>query len=202
MLSFLFYIFSSILLISSLFVIITTNPVYSVFYLILGFCNASAILLLFELEFLGFLLLIVYVGAIAVLFLFVVIMLNVAVSREHSSNFFGYLFFAVIFCSFFVITQNFSYNTSLFFQQSYFSWFSSYDSSQNVLLIANVLYSYYFVPFLLAGFVLLIAMVGAIVLTLNPTLFYNSQSLIFKKQKVYQQLSRQSNKAVFLFKRN
>lgn len=200
MTSFLFYLFSSIILISCVLVIITPNPVFSVFYLILGFCNASAVLLLFELEFLGLLLLIIYVGAIAVLFLFVVIMLNVPVNKDSFSNFHLLFFFFFFLFSFFFFLE-FSFKTTSFDHSFYFIWFHFFDSSQNVLLIANVLYSFYFVPFLVAGFILLVAIVGAILLTLNKNIKLKNDAFA-KKQLVFQQLSRQSKKAVFLFHRD
>ena len=76
----LFYFFSSLALISAIMVISLTNAVHSVLFLIVVFCNVAGLLLLFGAEFLAFLLLIVYVGAIAVLFLFVVMMLNIKTS--------------------------------------------------------------------------------------------------------------------------
>tara|TARA_Y100000815_G_scaffold274616_1_gene309319 strand:+ start:293 stop:895 length:603 start_codon:yes stop_codon:yes gene_type:complete len=200
MLSFLFYLFASTMLISCVFVIITPNPVFSVFYLILGFCNASAILLLFELEFLGLLLLIIYVGAIAVLFLFVVMMLNVPVNRVYFSSVHFFFFFFFFFLSFFLFST-FSFEIASFEHSFYLVWFYSFDSVQNVLLMANVLYSFYFVPFLIAGFILLVAIVGAILLTLNRNLVLKNNTFA-KKQLVYQQLSRDSKKAIFLFSQN
>ena len=85
------YFFITILLLSSLFVLISQNPVHSVLFLILAFCNASGILFLFNAEFLGLVFIIIYVGAIAILFLFVVMMLNVKVYS--SSNSFIYHFY-------------------------------------------------------------------------------------------------------------
>jgi NADH-quinone oxidoreductase subunit J len=78
----LFYLFSSLAVISSLMVIRSENPVHSVLFLILAFFNASGLLLLLEVEFLAMLFIIVYVGAVAVLFLFVVMMLNIKVSQD------------------------------------------------------------------------------------------------------------------------
>ena len=81
------YFFITILLLSSLFVLISQNPVHSVLFLILAFCNASGILFLFNAEFLGLVFIIIYVGAIAILFLFVVMMLNVKIYSS-SNNFY------------------------------------------------------------------------------------------------------------------
>ena len=81
----LFYIFSSIAIVSSLMLISARNPVHSVLFLVLVFCNAAGLLILLETEFLAMLFLVVYVGAIAVLFLFVVMMLNVRVTELNQS---------------------------------------------------------------------------------------------------------------------
>ena len=77
----LFSLFSSLALLSAVLVIISKNPVYSALFLILSFCNASALLFLLKLEFLPITFLVVYVGAIAVLFLFVIMMLNIKISE-------------------------------------------------------------------------------------------------------------------------
>jgi NADH:ubiquinone oxidoreductase subunit 6 (subunit J) len=87
------YFFSFLLLLSSIFVFISKNPVHSVLFLILTFCNAAGILFLFNAEFLGLVFIIIYVGAIAVLFLFVVMMLNVKI---YSSDEFYYLPFILL----------------------------------------------------------------------------------------------------------
>ena len=96
----LFYFFSFLMLLSSIMVIGAKNPIHSVLFLILVFCNATGLLILLEVEFLAMIFLVVYVGAIAVLFLFVVMMLNIKVV-ELSENLFLYLpigaFVAMIF---------------------------------------------------------------------------------------------------------
>ena len=87
----------SLLLISSIFVIFAENPVHSVLFLILSFFNVSCILLLFQVEFLSLLFLIIYVGAIAVLFLFVIMMLNVKVQSSNDLSFIAPLIFFCIY---------------------------------------------------------------------------------------------------------
>jgi NADH-quinone oxidoreductase subunit J len=79
--SMLFYFFAGLTLISSIMVIGSRNPVHSVLFLILAFCNSAGLLLLLEIEFLAMIFIVVYVGAIAVLFLFVVMMLNIKISE-------------------------------------------------------------------------------------------------------------------------
>ena len=88
--SFLFYMFASFALLAGIMVIRAKNPVYSVLFLILVFCNVSGLLLLINLDFFAMVFLVVYVGAIAVLFLFVVMMLNVKLS-EINDNILRYL---------------------------------------------------------------------------------------------------------------
>lgn len=89
---FLFF-FSSLLIISALLLINTKNPVYSVLFLILIFCNSTGLLLLFNIEFISILLIIIYIGAITVLFLFVIMMLNIQTYKNPSFNYLITFFF-------------------------------------------------------------------------------------------------------------
>lgn len=207
----LFNLFSSIVLISGVMVVCSLNPVHSVLFLVLAFCNSTCLLLLLEVEFLGFLFLVVYVGAIAVLFLFVVMMLTPRVESSGSfmrgSAFIDFLPTGVLLAGVFLgeiyamVSADFvgvcapAAGHSL----NYASWFQLSDgvgfSSSNVEVLGQVLYSYYLYFFLLAGFVLLIAMVGAIVLTLHRGSLGSQFKL--KNQQVREQMSRDSGEAVF-----
>lgn len=184
--------FSFLLLLSSIFVFISKNPVHSVLFLILTFCNASAILFLFNAEFLGLIFIIIYVGAIAVLFLFVVMMLNVKI---YSSDEFSYLPF-IFLGGFILIVQIFlvlekAFSNSNFWETSLFYTFDNYlDTLTSIDVLGQSLYNYYLLCFLLAGLVLLVAMIGAIVLTLN----FSSQR---KNELVSRQLSRSDNFLAF-----
>jgi NADH-quinone oxidoreductase subunit J len=185
-------ILNSFLLISGFLVILSENPVHAVLFLILTFCSASSISILFNAEFLGLLFIIIYVGAIAVLFLFVVMMLNVKV---YATRNFYYLPALSTICVI-LFFQVFSTTSKVFQDQSTVHLDSSFsflfDSLENIDLLGQSLYNYFLICFLLAGLILLVAMVGAIVLTLN----FRSDR---KNELVFRQLSR-SDKFLFHFK--
>jgi NADH-quinone oxidoreductase subunit J len=183
-----------LLLVSSgFFVSFSKNPVESVLFLILTFCNAAAILFIFNSEFLGLLFIIIYVGAIAVLFLFVVMMLNVK-NQDPSQDLFllrqGGLFnllflllsYIVCIAIYLAIGKAFLSSASLV-DVSNSSVFSVYDSLTNIEVMGQSLYNHYLICFILAGLILLIALVGSIVLTLR----YSSRQ---KNQLISRQLSR------------
>ena len=192
------------LAISSLLVLTSENPVHSVLFLILIFCNASVILLLFQLEFLALVFVMVYVGAVAVLFLFVVMMLNIKVLEGSglfsfrtfyafiaSFGLFG-LFYSLVEESFFGFKDYLYFDapSEVFFDSSNLH-FNRMDCLSNIDVIGQVLYNYFTPCFLIAGLLLLIAMVGAIVLTLN----FSSDR---KNELFYRQLSRSDNFLSFL----
>ena len=178
-------------------VISARNPVHSVLFLILVFCNAAGLLILLEAEFLALLFIVVYVGAIAVLFLFVVMMLNVKISEVQDEvlqylpigGLIGIVFLLEIFL---IIEGDFvSLLNTNNINPEYINWFSNKDSISNIQTLGDVLYTDYVIFFLLAGVILLIAMVGAIVLTM-------STRTSLRRQFIYQQVSRDFENAVFL----
>ncbi len=160
-----FYVFSAVLLFSALMVITARNPVHSVLFLILAFFNSAGLFLLMEAEFLAALLVIVYVGAVAVLFLFVVMMLDIdfAVLRRGMIRHLPVgLITAAIFASEIIMMA--------------LSWKIApgangmvatpvHHEFANTANLGMVLYTQYLLPFQVAGLVLLVAMIGAIVLT-------------------------------------
>jgi NADH:ubiquinone oxidoreductase subunit 6 (subunit J) len=265
--TFLFYIFSSIALISGVMVIRSKNPVHSVLFLILVFCNAAGLLILLDLDFFAMIFLVVYVGAIAVLFLFVVMMLNIKLAEIHenvlrylpiggligliflfevllvvdndlipvlsvspllteSNNIFQFselLSFKIKGLSI-LFNPNISYgeylkdlenlNTGLFspfhggtssiaslgnetlvrdFQSfnylSYTQWPSKIESITNIEALGQIIYTYYFYFFIVASLILLIAMIGAIVLTMH-------KGITVKRQEVYEQNNREFAKTI------
>lgn len=151
--------------ISSFFVYFSSNPIHSILFLIISFFEASLTLLLFQLEFLGFLFLIIYVGAIAVLFLFVIMMLE---SKLLSSAWHMYML-GFTFLKFFISIQVFFSFADLFL----FPFFNLseiwvfFDDIDNLKNFGQVLYNYYLESVLLAGLILLIAVIGPITLTLR-----------------------------------
>ena len=158
-----FFLFSSITVLSSIAVISSRNPVHSVFFLILAFVNSAGIFVLAGAEFLAMILLIVYVGAVAVLFLFVVMMLNIGVD-EIKVQAKKYMFsgFLVAFILLLELIFSFS-NFDVIYQKSN----NDIYKLSNTHEIGNILYTNYFLPFQIAGCILLVAMLGAIILTLR-----------------------------------
>ena len=197
---FLFFIFSSIILTSGLIVISARNPIHAVLFLILVFVNVVLLLLLLEVEFLALTFVIVYVGAVAVLFLFVVMMLNIKVVELNKEliHYFpiGGLIGMIFLFDILLITINKEMipvlNIEYMSQFTYLNWHEQIDPQNNIEVMGLLIYTYYFFFFLLSAVVLLIAMIGAIVLTTEVT----DKSL--KTQQIYQQLSRNSQNAIYL----
>ena len=164
-----FYLFSAILLLSSLMVISTKNPVHSVLFLILAFLNAAGIFVILHAEFLAMILIIVYVGAVAVLFLFVVMMLDFKTSLE-KDNILQYmpigLLIGLVFIAELVIVL---INTRLDLSniQILSNPLDNFSDQSNIEAIGSILYTNYVLYFQLSGVILLVAMVGSIVLTLR-----------------------------------
>ncbi len=164
-----FYLFSAILLLSSLMVISTKNPVHSVLFLILAFLNAAGIFVILHAEFLAMILIIVYVGAVAVLFLFVVMMLDFKTSLE-KDNILQYmpigLLIGLVFIAELVIVL---INTRLDLSniQILSNPLDNFSDQSNTEAIGSILYTNYVLFFQLSGVILLVAMVGSIVLTLR-----------------------------------
>ncbi len=179
----LFYIFSIVTILSSFFVVFSYNPVHSVLFLIFSFFNVAVIFLLSDAEFIAMTLIIVYVGAVAVLFLFVVMMLNIneVLIKE---GFLKYFPLGLLLISIFL--------TELIFV---FKDIDLYNQSNNGINIDNLLnqgnentkalglflYTDFFIIFQISGFLLLVAMIGAIVLAHDNQLNIKSQNIIKQK---------------------
>ena len=180
---FLFYLFSGILVISSVLVITSKNPIHSVLFLILCFFNSSILFLFLNAEFLAMILLIVYVGAVAVLFLFVVMMLDIKISqaRKNLLNYLplGLFVSFVIFFEFIVIIKNSKIVPFVVKNKN-----MENNLVDNTHLLGNILYTDFFLLFQLSGIILLVAMVGAIFLTLR-------KRKGVKKQNIYNQIFRE-----------
>ena len=182
-----FYVFSIIAVVSAIMVTVSKNTVHSVFFLILDFISISCLFIMIGAEFLGMIMLIVYVGAVAVLFLFVVMMLNVAqqknqwfISEENSSHIpVGLLISAIIFFELIIVIGGWKYKPDLFISSSSIS-----NEITNTHSLGQVLYTDYIHIFQISGMILLIAMIGAIVLTFR-------QREGVKKQSYLKQISRE-----------
>jgi len=164
-----FYMFSGIMLASAFMVISSRNPVHSVLFLILAFVNASGLFIMTGAEFLGRLLIVVYVGAVAVLFLFVVMMLDVDFA-ELREGFLQYLpigaLIGIIFLVELILVVG-SWVTAPVASGSTAQPTPTVDEVRNIEALGNILYTDHIFFFQIAGMILLVAMVGAIVLTLR-----------------------------------
>ena len=183
-----FYIFSIIAVISAIMVTVSKNTVHSVFFLILDFISISCLFIMIGAEFLGMIMLIVYVGAVAVLFLFVVMMLNVAqqinqwfVSEQNSGHIpIGLIISTLIFFELIIVIGGWKYKPNLMNSGS----LSSSSEISNTHSLGSVIYTDYIHIFQISGMVLLISMIGAIVLTFR-------QREGVKKQSYLKQISRE-----------
>jgi len=190
-----FYFFSTIAVFASIMVTVSRNTIYSVFFLILVFVTVSILFIMIGAEFLGMIMLIVYVGAVAVLFLFVVMMLNITeqtVKRSTRKGFInnisvGLIVGLIIFLELLVVVGGWKYkgtfvplsSTSLNLEIS------------NTHALGNVLYTDYIHLFQIVGMILLISMIGAITLT-----FSKRENI--KRQSYFDQIQREKSSAVSL----
>jgi len=190
-----FYTFSLIAVVSAILVTISRNTVHSVFFLILNFISVSCLFIMIGAEFLGMIMLIVYVGAVAVLFLFVVMMLNVAQQKntlfESSSDGkhipIGLLISLIIFFEIIIVIGGWKYRPDLLNSIS----LNISSELTNTHSLGYVLYTNYIHLFQLSGMILLVAMIGAIVLT-----FRKRSGL--KRQSYFRQISREKIEGVDL----
>ena len=188
-----FYVFSLIAIISAIMVTVSKNTVHSVFFLILDFISISCLFIMIGAEFLGMIMLIFYVGAVAVLFLFVVMMLNVAQQKnqwllsEDSSGHIpiGLIISALIFFELIIVIGGWKYKPDLFNSNN----LDISSELSNTHSLGQILYTDYIHVFQISGMILLIAMIGAIVLTFR-------QREGVKKQSYIKQISRERSEGV------
>jgi NADH-quinone oxidoreductase subunit J len=164
-----FYLFAGICVASAVMVIASRNPVHSVLFLILAFVNAAGLFVLMGAEFLAMILIVVYVGAVAVLFLFVVMMLDVDFA-ELRQGFLDYLpvgglIAFIFFLELFLVLASWAIGPGV--ARTITSPIPNIDTVSNTAALGHVLYTRYVYYFQAAGLVLLVAMIGAIVLTLR-----------------------------------
>ena len=182
-----FYFFSIISVFSAIMVTVSRNTVYSVFFLILVFVSVSILFIMIGAEFLGMIMLIGYVGAGAVLFLFVVMMLNIneqLQERKKTKGFInnislGWIVGSIIFLELLVVIGGWKYKDS-------FTPLSSLNINtklSNTHALGNVLYTEYIHLFQIAGMILLIAMIGAITLTFSKRENVKRQSYLKQIQR-------------------
>ena len=187
-----FYFFSTITVFSAIMVIVSRNTVYSVFFLILVFVTVSILFIMIGAEFLGMIMLIVYVGAVAVLFLFVVMMLNITENLTKRSSrkglinniSVGSIVGLIIFLELLVVVGGWKY------KGTFTPLSNTYNNElSNTHAIGNILYTDYIHLFQIAGIILLISMIGAITLT-----FSKRENI--KKQSYIKQISREKASSI------
>jgi NADH-quinone oxidoreductase subunit J len=190
-----FYLFALIAIVSAVMVTVSKNTVHSVFFLILDFISISCLFIMIGAEFLGMIMLIVYVGAVAVLFLFVVMILNVAqqknqwfAAKESSKHIpIGLIVSVIIFFELIIVIGGWKYKPDVVSAMS----LNIDNNISNTHSIGYVLYTDYIHVFQLSGMILLVAMVGAIVLTFR-------QRSGVKRQSYFSQISRERSDSVEL----
>ena len=188
-----FYTFSIIAVVSAIMVTVSKNTVHSVFFLILDFISISCLFIMIGAEFLGMIMLIVYVGAVAVLFLFVVMMLNVAQQKNQwfasaaSSKHIpvGLIISTIIFFELIIVIGGWKYKPEIFDVNNSLK----VSDLSNTHVLGQVLYTDYIHIFQISGMILLVAMVGAIVLTFR-------QRSNVKRQSYIKQISRERAEGV------
>ena len=188
-----FYTFSIIAVVSAIMVTASKNTVHSVFFLILDFISISCLFIMIGAEFLGMIMLIVYVGAVAVLFLFVVMMLNVAQQKnqrfagQSTSKHIpvGLIISTLIFFEIIIVIGGWKYKPEIFDINNSLA----NTSVSNTHSLGQILYTDYIHVFQISGMILLVAMIGAIVLTFR-------QRSGVKKQSYIKQISRERAEGV------
>ena len=188
-----FYTFSIIAVVSAIMVTASKNTVHSVFFLILDFISISCLFIMIGAEFLGMIMLIVYVGAVAVLFLFVVMMLNVAQQKNQwfagqaTSKHIpvGLIISTLIFFEIIIVIGGWKYKPEIFDINNSIAQ----TSISNTHSLGQILYTDYIHVFQISGMILLVAMVGAIVLTFR-------QRSGLKRQSYIKQISRERAEGV------
>lgn len=178
------YIYLSIItLFGGIMVISSLNPIHSVFWLVLVFLNSSALLILLGYNFVPLMIIIVYVGAIAILFLFVIMMLDILYLKKVDSI--KHIIPIILF-----VFSNVASGVYIYFKDfnlkinisSYSNWDLNFETQIN--LIGKFMYTYYAYPFIIISLLLLVAMVGAIVLVLDLGSITRRQKLVEQHQRI------------------
>lgn len=178
----LFIIFSLLIITSIVMVILSFNPIHSILWLVFVFLLSSGLLISMGIDFIPLMIIIIYVGAITILFLFVIMMLDIIQIREITSI--THIIPILIVSSVNVILQlTILFSTDYYSGNtiSYMSW--SFDNANQILSIASILYSEYFYPLVLLSILLIIAMVGAIALTIELGSITRKQALYLQHHR-------------------
>lgn len=188
--AFTFYFFALTTVVGGLMTVVSRNPVHSVLWLILSFLSSAGLFVLLGAEFVAMLLIIVYVGAVAVLFLFVVMMLDVDFA-ELKAEMSRYMPLALLIGAVILMQLGMAMGVWSFSEVSAENLAAPIGETQNTAALGLLIYDKYIILFQLAGLILLVAMIGAIVLTLR-------HRVDIKRQNVMQQMHRDPAKAMEL----
>jgi NADH:ubiquinone oxidoreductase subunit 6 (subunit J) len=206
-----FYFLCGFLVWCASMVVLSSHPIFSLVFLITSFICSSCLLLLLECEFIAIVFIVVYVGAIAVLFLFAIMMLETKLVNltKNKINYFplGFVFIVFLLIPLALIVNNFNFITELTLNRlfstdykywifknlyllvstlkvnNYQNWYSLIDSTNDISVYSHLLYSYFILQFLISGFILLMVLIGVIYLT-------NSFEIQIIQQSSFKQLSR------------
>lgn len=197
--NFLFFCFAFFSLFAATMVILSKNPIHSVLYLLLVFLNSSGIMILIGADFLGLIFIMVYLGAIAVLFLFVVMMLNIQMIEWHDYLYRylpigGFLWVCLVLEFAYLLSNEFTHSVSTSVTLPQFTrWIDTLYRLTNVEVIGQLTYTVFSVGFVMASLILLVAMVGAIVLTM-----YSRSTM--RRQSIAEQTKRDALSVIAFYK--
>lgn len=196
--NYLIFFFLNILLASSILTLSQKNPIYSILFLILTFTSFVLFLVQLGIEFIALLFLIIYVGAISILFLFVIMMLNVRyIILDNRRNFLVtglFLIFIFLISGIFILVYFTTINFFNFFinEYSYFNWIETFLYKTDIESIGFILFNFFYLEFCLSGIVLLVAMIGSISLVI-------SSNKVAKTQIIDRQLKKTSSRIDLFF---
>ena len=188
----LIYFICVLLLASASMVILSKNPVYSVLFLVMSFLSSSILLFLFDNEFLALFFLIIYLGAIAILFLFVVMMLDIKYKNFQKSQFYlplaSFIGFILLIEIYGASSKVFSRDRNTFEHNFYFNWYENLDAFIDIDVFGQVFYTHFVLQVLMAGFILYLAVICVAFLTVKSAFTKNKK----REQSLFRQLSRKS----------
>lgn len=188
------YFIGALVIISAVKVIISKNPLHSVLFLVTSFLASSILLFLFENEFLALFFLIIYLGAIAILFLFVVMMLDIKYRDLQTSRLYlpvgalvGITLLVEIYGAFSKVFSN-NTNMSTIEHNSYINWYDNLDALSDIYVLGQIFYTHYVLQILMAGLILYLAVIGVAFLTVKSAFAKGEK----REQSLFRQLSRKN----------
>jgi NADH-quinone oxidoreductase subunit J len=169
------------------------NPIHSILFFILTVCNLSALLILMKIGFLAFIFFIVYIGAISVLFLFIIMLLNIRILdlKENILNYFPINMSFTFLAAYILFNILYTDITPLILNNQYIGWIDALNEISDVETLGLLIYTYYYYLFLVIGIILLIAMISSIMLTLSHKKFV-------KRQDLFNQINKSFDKTIIL----